>query len=695
MMGVIKRGAILFLCIAILIINIPVYAADITKYFYDGAWHEYQTAPTYLQVNGDKVETDMPPIIFSDRSVVPARAVFEKLGADVTWDGENKQVGIKMNDIEILLMINEKVAVVNNNEYEMEIPAKIINDRTMIPTRFVGETLGMNVDWVNDERLITIDYTPKTEEVEQNTVVVNNVNYIVEDSKLRINIVADSEIKDYSTFELNDHPRLVVDINHSILDIDHKEVEINDNKVLKIRSSQYEVEPNSTRYVVDLDEWTNYNVGLSDDRKELCIDFTSEDGNVTDVTFEKNDEINTVNIEMDFVQKPNVFRLSNPDRIVIDIPSSKLNISEKKDTINADIVKSIRYGQLDEDTSRIVVDVGGQPQFEVEETVEGIKLDFMTPTYKNVYYTNKEKPQLIIYSNNIVSNYTDKMEVGGNKYTLSVPTSDLDLGDGRLYINDNHFEFIDIVKNEQTETTDIIFTSKEPYTYLIVPQKNSSKTVIDAMVNAGGSGDSSGNVEVPDIEIRPEIRNKIVIVDAGHGGKDPGAIYFGVNEKDLNLDISLRLYNMLKEAGIKVYMTRNDDTYLNYWEERPGIANNLNASLFVSVHNNSMPNNSEFDGTMTLYYPSAYNSYYGISSGRFAEIIQDELISALGTTDRGIRERPKLAVLNKTKMPAVLAEIAFMSNMNDMQKLKTDEFRQKAAEALFAGIIKALNESVK
>jgi len=179
-------------------------------------------------------------------------------------------------------------------------------------------------------------------------------------------------------------------------------------------------------------------------------------------------------------------------------------------------------------------------------------------------------------------------------------------------------------------------------------------------------------------------RTPVVVIDPGHGGKMSGAVYSGIMEKDLNLDIARRLNTLLREQGIETYMTRNDDRHVDLYD-RSGLANSLNADLFVSIHNNA--GSSSMSGSMTLYYPGGS----GFTSKTFAKVMQEELVKNLGTKDLGIIPRPNLAVLRTTKMPAVLVEVAFMTNSSDMQKLKTSDFRQAAAEAIRDGIIKALN----
>jgi len=161
--------------------------------------------------------------------------------------------------------------------------------------------------------------------------------------------------------------------------------------------------------------------------------------------------------------------------------------------------------------------------------------------------------------------------------------------------------------------------------------------------------------------------------------------------KDINLDISKRLGKKLGEAGIMVVYTREEDVFVDL-DPRVDIANNLDAALFISVHSNSMPDNSQYKGTETLYCPPVNETDGKMDGRKLAVIVQEELVKTLKTIDNGIIYRPNLAVLRKTKMPAVIAEIAYISNASDREKLKKVEFRQKAADALSNAVIKALDK---
>lgn len=191
------------------------------------------------------------------------------------------------------------------------------------------------------------------------------------------------------------------------------------------------------------------------------------------------------------------------------------------------------------------------------------------------------------------------------------------------------------------------------------------------------------------IKQEPQEQEVIIVIDPGHGGDDLGTYHGNTLEKDLNLDISLKMGAILEEAGINVVYTRIEDKEVEL-DERAFKANDLDATLFISVHNNSMPDNPNYRGTETLYCPSQTSMLGKMDGEKLASIIQKNLVSVLKTIDNGIISRPNLVVLRKTTMPAVIAEIAYLSNSSDREMLKQDGFRQKAAKALADSVFEAL-----
>lgn len=172
----------------------------------------------------------------------------------------------------------------------------------------------------------------------------------------------------------------------------------------------------------------------------------------------------------------------------------------------------------------------------------------------------------------------------------------------------------------------------------------------------------------------------LIYLDAGHGGKDPGAIgtTYSTKEKDAALDVSNRVMKKLQEKGYKVKYSRNTDVYIPLLE-RTQVANNLGADLFVSIHFNSATTASAA-GIETLYKVD------GRKSNVLADKIQNSMISAISLKNRGVKTRTDLSVLNNSKMDAVLIEGGFLSNSNDENQIKSASFRETLANAIVKGI---------
>ncbi|KPU45947.1 N-acetylmuramoyl-L-alanine amidase AmiC precursor [Oxobacter pfennigii] len=197
------------------------------------------------------------------------------------------------------------------------------------------------------------------------------------------------------------------------------------------------------------------------------------------------------------------------------------------------------------------------------------------------------------------------------------------------------------------------------------------------VINVEDANSQSTN-SMPGVELNSQGKARgdyIIALDAGHGGSTPGAVNGQYKEKDLVLDIILRANNILKAQGFDIYLTRDADKYVSLADRAEG-PNILKADIFVSVHLNSFTSKTT-NGTETLY-----NSQAVKPGATLAQYIQNQLISELGRTNRGIVSRPDLAVLNSTNMPAALAEILFISNPEELELIKDDNTKQKAAQAI-------------
>ena len=123
---------------------------------FSGVIAQENPEPLQITVNETILEPDVPPFIEEGRTLVEMRAVFSALGAELTWDAEAKTVTATKNELEIFLTIGETTAIVQDEPYEMDVPARIVDGRTVVPARFVSESLGANVDWDETTRTVTI-----------------------------------------------------------------------------------------------------------------------------------------------------------------------------------------------------------------------------------------------------------------------------------------------------------------------------------------------------------------------------------------------------------------------------------------------------------------------------------------------------------------------------------------------------------
>ncbi|WP_338449572.1 N-acetylmuramoyl-L-alanine amidase [Niallia oryzisoli] len=176
------------------------------------------------------------------------------------------------------------------------------------------------------------------------------------------------------------------------------------------------------------------------------------------------------------------------------------------------------------------------------------------------------------------------------------------------------------------------------------------------------------------------LQNRIITIDPGHGGTDPGAMNGSIKEKDIALTVAKILEQKLKNAGAKTVMTRTGDTYPTL-DGRVQTSINNYSEMFVSIHNNAATPSAS--GTET-YYDTSENDN-GAESRELAIEIQKQLIALIGTKDRGVKDNDYL-VIREQHIPSVLVELAFISNSDDLAKLTSAEYQELFAEAIFRGI---------
>jgi N-acetylmuramoyl-L-alanine amidase len=236
------------------------------------------------------------------------------------------------------------------------------------------------------------------------------------------------------------------------------------------------------------------------------------------------------------------------------------------------------------------------------------------------------------------------------------------------------------------DVTRVVCDLKQPTTYRA--ELSAEKKTLTVILP--GSSGSAGK--------KPALSEATIVIDPGHGGRDVGAIGpTGFQEKTANLNVALKVAELLRQKGARVILTRSGDTEPSL-EERTGLANRERAHLFVSIHMNAFTDPG-IGGTTTYYLssegveravqdkkvPVQQEESRRLESSKLASCVQSALVRNLGLENKGVREA-NFAVLRTSQMPAILVETAFISNPNEEKMMKTARFAENAARGIVAGV---------
>ena len=657
---------------------------------------EVKFSTVSLTIDNELVTSDVPPVIYNERTLVPLRVIAENLGANLNWNEETKEVVIMSDSNKIILTIDSENAIVNGNEKLLDdhgTAAKLIDNRTMVPLRFVAEELGVNVKWNGETRTVALTnpivIAPK---IDEDTNVVRAIKVNMVNGFPEVRVKADKELK-YNVFPLIDldrilPDRIVFDFQNTLFDLDNKGI-LEKNKTLslgfensiinELRASQFEIDPLTTRLVLEMSEILDYKVSFDEETKEMIISFVNIVRSVK-ASYKNTKEV--IIIEGDNVENYNVITLKDPERLVVDIIGAYLYTGDKEFNFNVDgnVAKRVRVAEFEPDHNyepddkivRVVIDLQDREEFEeFKFEVEGNRLivhlegePFSYFNYEEVSWITSE---LSFRGRPGVRFEVDK-DSKENTINIIVPKSRMNLEFSNIAIGD-HF-----VKNI------VVDEDYDDKNYMI-------KVELNNQVSHRVTSPSRGRNLVLELNANTKQREKLIAIDIGHGGRDPGAIsrIKNMKESDIILDVGHRLNRLLLNAGFRTIMTREDDTFIPLFE-RAEIANAVNADLFISVHANSVVN-PLIHGVENLFYPSERKPDDNRNNRKLAEIFQRVMVDYLGAHDRGIFARPNLVVTRETEMPAIITEIGYLSNPAEEAKLSTDEYRQRVAESLFNSIL--------
>jgi len=456
---------------------------------------------------------------------------------------------------------------------------------------------------------------------------------------------------------------------------------------------------------------------------------------------------NRLYIKTDGGVQPKAQLIFNPTRLVIDLPGTSLGRQSVNQAYSG-AIESVRVGQFDDDTTRIVVEL--KDGFTIDPSqvkFQGISPSEWTvdlPTPVRVANSSSEPggERLTVESSapspqtaeaTVVQNFqvtadgflirtagghpqiNFEQSRAGDIATLDIEGATLAPGLSNQQPQTNGKHGVERIEIRQLPT-------EPPITRVTLRMKSSNTQWRASLSSLGGISLAPGGVRqsttprrlTVDPPIRssvsaqqpplaqnrnpiswprtntgttdlPQLSNsrRVVVIDPGHGGRDPGAVGIGgIQEKEIVLDISFQVARLLEQQGVQAVMSRTDDSEIDL-QPRVSLAERLNATLFVSIHANAINmSRPDVNGIETYYYDNGLD---------LARVIHSSILEGTGAGDRRVRQA-RFYVLRKTTMPSVLLEVGFVTGAEDAARLSDPAYRSQMAASIARGILLYLQQ---
>lgn len=652
-----------------------------------------------ILLDGQALKSETPSFIHVDRTLVPVRFVAESYGAKVDWEQSTKTATILHEDKEIKLTIDSPIAFSQNEKTILDknsIPRLVTfgddDARTMVPLAFITELLGYEVGYdeakglpfINSKDRDKIEESQEPEEKpdespinEKNTITGIDLDKGSTDNA-KVVIKSTGKIE-YESKIINSN-ELVIDIKKVRLDISgngdgSKTIPVTDNNIKEIKYSQHSKDPDIVRLVITMKGNPTYDIVESEDKKSNVISFVNKIG---DIKLENLDGKNVISIEGGGSSKYKLMKLSNPERIVVDLLDSSLREGTHfNHNYDLGFIKAIRGSQFNGDQNykdvdrivRLVLDLKeGSKESDIKIETQGDKLIIYPEKsiWEQIKFDVDGKDRRLSIKNLDKSSYTVKDYPHLKMMEISIPSHMTKLESGTGLLGDGLVGEINVIRSKSQVLVQIKY--KRSIEYEVLSEDIDDNIIIGIRRNQ---------------DIKPE--DRLIVIDPGHGGNDPGAVSpWGTREKDINTSISLKARDALEELGYNILMTRENDDTLKL-QDRTKLANENYADLFISFHANSI-GDSSIKGIQVLYCPSERGINKDTDQYPLAKSIMDELLKGTGAADKGIISRPDLAVLRTSNMPAVLIEVGFLTNLEEEKLIQTEEYQNKIVKSVIKGI---------
>lgn len=684
---------VLLMCLVLLV---PLDLSFASKYLefdsvtlYDdstGRTEDYQ--PVRLMIKGQDVFSDTPGITVGGRTLVPIASIFNELNIPYEWVNDTREVVFTHGGKRVVMQINNAYATINGVRTYLPdgVAPRIMRytdtqgdviARTYVPVRFISEVLGFDVNWIDATRTVTVNRpaqrltgvdlfwrtTPQRPYPEIRLKVSGEVNATSFVARGLDVGGQDQTIVDFqnTSFEIPEGGQMrggvwTYQISDGIFGLDRIEV------------TQTSSNPATTRVTVFQNQRKGHDISYDATTGEMVIRLINTVNKV-----ELRELFSTDTVVIETSENPAMNTTVEGNKILVDIIDSYLRLADGVpdfQMVNQGKIRSVEYRQLNRsiygaDAVRVSIELTEKVDYrDFHVDVQGTEVLVYVPedSINNFGYVKQDQSSSVMtIALDVNEPSTVTFDQATQTLSVQVPQSATNLAAFDMLVDDNVVQRVVVTEVGSDYLVKATLSANTTYQRL-----NIQNTIGFQFVNR--------------VIKESDFKEKIIVIDPGHGGRDPGAVGSLVMEKDVALKASLMLERELEKLGFKVYMTRSTDVYINL-SDRASMAQSINADAFVSIHTNAHTGSSA-NGIEVLYGNTSMRSDKGL-----AEIMQREMVRAMGGRDRGTAHRPRLVVLRETTMPSVLVELGFISNPEEQKKLASDAYLQKSAEAMAKAIV--------
>lgn len=718
-----------------------IYASDLSFYNHNTkSTVKYNNSNIVTFVyNNKEISLDYPGIILSGTTLADYEDFFVKeLGLSATIS--EKTITLSDGETEIIFTVGSKTVKVNGKSEKLSVaPAKLeFSDGVIkyyIPTRFVAENFGYNYvfDSKKSEAILTKSiqlqingkttlYNDAFYELNYNNgailsdvLVFSYKNTVYAPAKLLTNALSCQYTENKQiTFSKNNITLQMetglysVWANDFSFDIDAAPILVSNQTYIPLETTlnllgyKWEYNEESCSYHISETEYTGVpelhpdlkqyyktiQVELEQEPITTYFTWTSNDSQ-TKKGFKNLSKIKAYSIknadvlELYGINRDDVFDYIDTRALVFELNSVASNMETKfyadfeAPHLNYTLVTNVNGH------TKIFMMIPIEDEWVFEETKECLKIYFMPSELS-------EKDLHVYEEKTVAVEQTDKnITYPDNQFVILLPET---IDFSQVQIQDNYYDN-NIQITLPGDLTDYFCNNApiNPYDFVtdvvVTYDNDKNLTIISCKTKyiCGFETIYNGTYLALRMGKPSEIYDKIIVLDAGHGGNDPGAVNNDIYEKDINLSILNYTKELFENSDIKVYYTRTTDKYLSL-EKRAKFSKNVTADLFISLHINASELNN-ISGT-EVYYSGSNNkeTYYGLTSKKIAQVLVNNLYVAMDSKLRGTIQN-NFYVTQYNSVPAVLIELGFISNPEECAKLTDKTYQEKAAKAIYDSVI--------